>query len=95
VVEMARWHYFEDIGSLMKWLKEVIELHERWSEHDIARKYRYALKLAKRFEGFLYSSKCFGYLLMICSHVNIVALCRDGDTIKPVDVEEWLEYADL
>jgi len=92
---MARWHYFEDLGSLMKWLKEVIELHERWGENDIARRYRYAMRLARRFEGFLFSSKCSGYILVVCGRVGIIALCKDGDTVKPVDVEEWLEDYDL
>jgi hypothetical protein len=92
---MARWHYFEDLRSLMKWLKEVIEQHKRWNENDIARRYRYAMRLARRFKDFMFSSKCSGYILVACGRAGIIALCKDGDTIKPVDVEEWLEDYDL
>jgi hypothetical protein len=92
---MVRWFYFESIEALTKWIEEVINAHERWGEKDVSKGYREALKLIKRFDEYVYSRKCFGYFLLICKNIDIVALCRDGEVLKPVDVEEWLEYADL
>jgi hypothetical protein len=92
---MVRWLYFEGMDALRKWLEEVIELHDKWRETDVSNEYRRVLKLAMEFKSYIYSRKCFGYMLILCERARIVALCRDGDTITPVDVEEWLEYADL
>jgi hypothetical protein len=95
VVGVATWLYFENTQALAKWLEEVIMLHERWGHNDWAREYRDVLKIVKQFDSYVYSRKCFGYFLLICDHIVVVALCRDGEVLKPVDVEEWLEYADL
>jgi hypothetical protein len=97
---MVRWLYFETLDALSKWLEEVISLHERWGEREELDAYRETLKMVREFSGYLYSRKCFGYILAICPAerylgVDVIALCKDGDTIRAVDVEEWLEYADL
>jgi hypothetical protein len=92
---MVSWLYFEGADAFEKWVKEVISHHERWGHTDTAREYKKALKTVKRFNEYIYSRKCFGYILVICDHVDVIALCKNGEVIEPVDIEEWLEYADL
>ncbi len=92
---MVRWFYFEGRDALERWLEEVINLHEKYGHKYESEEYGRALRLIRRFGEYIYSRKCFGYLLLLCNHVDVVALCRNGEVIQPVDVEEWLEYADL
>ena len=92
---MVRWLYFEGREALEKWLEEVISLHEKHGHRYEVEEYGRVLKLARRFGEYIYSRKCFGYFLIISNHVDLIALCREGEVIQPVDVEEWLEYADL
>ena len=92
---MARWLYFERADELEKWMEEVISMHERWGHTKWLKKYRRALDYVKRFTRHPYSLRCTGYILIICYNIDVIAVCRDGETIQHVDVREWLEEHDI
>jgi hypothetical protein len=92
---MVSWLYFEGIDALRKWLEEVISAHEKLGHREEVEEYSRVMNIANEFSSYIYSRKCFGYMLVICDHVELIAMCKEGELIQPVDVEEWLEYADL
>jgi hypothetical protein len=92
---MVSWFYFEGIDALRKWLGEVIRVHKELHHKEEVEEYSRVLEIANEFGSYIYSRRCFAYMLVICDRTRLIAMCRDGEFIRPVDVEEWLEYADL